>query len=490
MNEQPKALTEYTLIEQETIIAELNKVLKNHLNDSYNSFCRYRDYNKTYEHKNIYFYVPFFNKFFFISTEHLVKDLAYKNPNESVSERLLNYSKNNIFSMNDLSDIRHGYYSSFSEMSVIFPEVIDLFREHNQYCAINEYLEYYLNKKENAMAHGWRWYRYNKPTENALLEYAVLYLQYPQIEQLVKCGLQEIVLNWANDSSPLYQRSFKKGNNINEITKLPKFAWQRLKDEGISDIRIWNELRVWIQKDNLSKDQLDTILNLNITEAQTIKTIRSILNAEFDDKKLYTLDSLLNYLERVDMYQAIRTADSIVILRDYIKMALECGIKPITDSNSLKREHDVVMRNHQILMQEKRKQFQDSLGDLFAERGEKLSKYEFNDNGLVVISPKGIDDLLQEGSNNHNCVASYVERFAKGQSNIFFIRKEESPLDSYITIEVNSTFDRVKQAFYSSNREITNQRDLNFINSWIEHNKSVDKSLEIKEDKDITDDMF
>lgn len=490
MNEQPKALTEYTLIEQETIIDELNKVLRNHLNDSYNSFCRYLDYNNTYEHKNIYFYVPFFNKFFFISTDHLLKDLAYKGPHESVGERLLNYSKNSIFSMNDLSDIRHGYYGGFSEMSVIFPEVIDLFREHNPYCAINEYLEYYLNKKENAMTYGWRWYRYNKPTENALLEYAVLYLQYPQIEQLVKCGLQEIVLNWANDSSPLYQRSFKKGNNINEITKLPKFAWQSLKNKGISDIKIWNELRVWIQKDNLTKDQLDTVLNLNITEAQTIKLIRGILNSEYDGKKLYTLDSLLNYLERVDMYQAINTNDSIVILRDYIRMALECGVKPLTDSNSLKREHDVVMRNYHILMKEKRQEFQDSLGECFADRGEELSKYEFSNTELIVISPKCIDDLIKEGSNNHNCVASYFENFAKGQSNIFFIRKKDAPDDSYITIELNSDFSKIKQAFYSSNREITNQNDLYFINSWIEHNKQINKSIEIEKEKDITDDMY
>lgn len=489
MNEKPKALTEYTLIEQSSIVEALDQVLKNNLSTTYNRLL-YADYSKNYHAKNIYFYVPLLNKFFFVSTDYLIQDLLFHNIHEPVKERLLNYSKNSIFSIDELSDVKHGYYNSFSERSIIYPEVIELFREQNPYCAINEYKTFFEEKKRNATNYGWRWYRYNKAIENALLEYAMLYIQHPQIEQLVKCGFEDMVVDWANESSPLYQRNFKKGNNMNEITKLPKFAWQRLKNEGITSIGMWNELRVWIQKDDLTKDQLDTILNLGISDAQTIKSIRSILNSEFEDKKLYTLDSLLNYLERVDMYQAIRTSDAIVILRDYIKMALECGIKPLTDSNSLKREHDVVMRNHNILMQEKRKEFQDSLGDLFTGRGNELSKYEYANEDLMVIAPRYIDDLLKEGSNNHNCVGSYVERFAKSQSNIFFIRRKDNPDNSYITIEVNSDFNKVKQAFYSSNREITNQKDLDFINTWIEHNKQIGKSIDIEEDKDITDDMF
>lgn len=487
MNEKPKALTSYTQIEQEAIIEELNKVLRNHSNDSYRKFF-YLDYNKNYQSRNIYFFVPLLNKFFFVSTHHLLNDLNYYNIDESVNERLLNYSKNEVFSVNALSDVRHGYYSAYEERTMIFPEVIDKFIETNPYSAINNFKEYYEYMKNNVV--GYHHYRYNKSVQSILLEYAFLYVQYPQIEQLVKAGFEELVLNWTNDSSPLYARSFKKGNNMNEITKLPKFAWQRLKEENIHNISMWNELRVWIQKDNLTKDQLDTILNLGITEIQTIKAIRGILNAEYDGKKLYTLDSLLNYLERVDMYQAVRTIDAVVILRDYIKMALDCNIKPITDSNSLKREHDVAMRNYQTLLQEKREEFQSKLGSLFSERGNELSKYEFSNNGLTVIAPKTINDLIQEGSNNHNCVGSYTERFAKGQSNIFFIRKEEAPDKSYITIEVNSSLDKVKQAFYSSNREITNVDDLNFINSWIEHNKSVGKNLEVEEEKDIVDEMF
>lgn len=487
MNDKPKALTEYTLIEQETIVQELDKLLKNHLDEPYSRFF-YEDYQKNYHSRNLYFYVPLLNKFFFVNTQHLLNDLTYRNINDSVNTRLLNYSKNDIFSLDALSDVKYGYYIDFDSRTVIYPEIIDLFKEHNPYCAIYEYENFYRYKKENAQ---YNRYFYNRAINVELLCYAMTYIKYPQIEKLFKAGFEVMVSRWVREPSVMYARSFKNGNNLNEITKLPKFAWQRLKDEGISNIGMWNELRVWIQKDNLSKDQLDTILNLGITETQIIKAIRSVLSYEYNGKKLYTLDSLLNYLERVDMYQAIRTTDALMILRDYIKMAIDCNIEPITNSNSLKREHDVVMRNYQILMREKRQEFQDKLGDLFQERGQKISEYEYSNRGLVVIAPKTIDDLLQEGSHNHNCVGSYVERFAKGQSNIFFIRKEETLEDSYITIEVNGDFTIVRQAFYSSNREITNLNDLKFIEEWIENNKSINKgNKKLEEEKDITDDMF
>ena len=244
----------------------------------------------------------------------------------------------------------------------------------------------------------------------------------------------------------------------------------------------------------MSKYQLDIVLNLNIRDATTIKAIRNILNSEYNGKKLYTLDTLLNYLSRVDMYQAIPINDSITILRDYIKMCLECNIEPLTNSNSLKREHDVVMRNYNLIQREKynqkEKEKQITLNKKIEDRLKFLEKYKYQNEELEVIFPKNIEDLFQEGRNNHNCVGSYCERYASGNSNIGFIRKKDNPEQSYITIEVNSDFTKVNQAFYSSNRDITNIKDLKFINSWIDHNKDINQKEMNEIDKDITDDMF
>lgn len=491
MNEKPKALSEFTQIEQEAIISELNKLLERHKTESYSIFYYNTNYHKENMSKNIFFYVPSVNKFFYLPTDYLLPDLNYHYPNESVGDRLLNYDKNTIFSIDELHDIKHGYYGYFSDKTILYKEVIQKFVLNNEYSGIREYEEFVNNEKnqENRYQYGWTFS--NASLKELLLGYALTYIKYPQIEKMIKTGFKKMVISWTMNPTQLYLRNFKNGNNMNEITKLPKYAWQLLINEGIADVNMWNEYRVWIQKDDLSKDQLSTILNLNIRDTSTIKSIRTILNAEFDGKKLYTLDSLLNYLSRVDMYQAIGVNDALTILRDYIKMSLECSVKPITDSNSLKREHDVIMRQHNIYLRDKREEFQNACGELFKERGKELSKYEYEQNELIVVAPKEVHDLIVEGNQNHNCVGSYIERFAKGTSNIFFIRKKESPEDSYITIEVNSDFTKIKQAFYSSNREITKESDWVFINKWLEHNRDVSKDKNINhEEKDITDDMF
>lgn len=493
--EKPKSLTDYSLIDQQCITNRLDELLENHQNETYSNFF-YENYSHTKKAKNIYFYVPELKKFFFVSTEHLLRDLEYRYPTELVRDRIKNYSKNDVYYIDELADCKHGYYSSFDDKSIIYPEVIDLFKNDNPYSALQEYKDLMNKSRENQNNNYWRYGYYSLYEGNGEdLAYAITYLKYPQIEKMVKSEFENVVHSWIHDSSnlQLYPRSFKNGNNMNEITKLPKFAWQLLKDEGLTkDITKWNEFRVWIQKDNLSKEQLETILNLKIRDTQTIKAFRGILNAEYDSKKLYTLDSLLNYLSRVDMYQAIRSEEAIIILRDYIKMAIECKIEPVTNSNSLKREHDVTNRNHQLVLQAKREEFKANLGNIFKERSQELAKYEYHDDTLQVIVPKEMEDLLQEGRNNNNCVGGYIESFAKGRSNIFFIRKNDNPEKSYITIEVNNDFSGVRQAYYSSNREITNANDLNFISNWINHIKDVYKGKiqSLTMDKDIVDDMF
>ena len=493
--EKPKSLSEYTLIEQEIVKNKLNELLVNYKDKTYDYYCTYYSWRHKWEAKNIYFYVPELNSFFFMTPDHIVKDLEYRFPRETVNDNLMNYSINNIYSIDDIADCRHHYYESFENKSIVFPEVLELFREKNPYCSIDEYkdkIKFRQNNEAFRNFYGYCGFNFY-PNDIEELVYAIVYLKHPQIEKLVKSGLDDIVYKWIHDTNnlQLYSRSFKNGNNINEITKLPKFAWQLLKDEGMSrDITKWNEFRVWVQKDNLSKDQLETIINLKIRDTQVIKSIRSILNSEYNGKKLYTLDTLLNYLSRVDMYQAIRSNDAITILRDYIRMALDCGIEPVTNSNSLKREHDVTMRNYQILLQAKKEEYQASLGKPFKERSKELEKYEFRDEYLQAIVPKDMEDLLQEGRNNNNCVGGYIERFAKGTSNIFFIRKNDNPERSYITIELNNDFSDYRQAYYSSNRDITDPKDMNFIKKWIEKTKEIYNQKTLSLDKDITEDMF
>ena len=55
--------------------------------------------------------------------------------------------------------------------------------------------------------------------------------------------------------------------------------------------------------------------------------------------------------------------------------------------------------------------------------------------GLILIVPKSGDEIRNEGAKLHHCVGGYVERVARGETNIFFIRKVEAPDTPYFTME-------------------------------------------------------
>ena len=65
-------------------------------------------------------------------------------------------------------------------------------------------------------------------------------------------------------------------------------------------------------------------------------------------------------------------------------------------------------------------------------------KYEWAAMGMVVIVPERVSDLIAEGEKQHNCVGGYMERVAKGVTDVVFIRKEKAPEKSYITMEIQN----------------------------------------------------
>ena len=317
------------------------------------------------------------------------------------------------------------------------------------------------------------------------LKYLLLYTKAPQIEQLVKGGFQGMVYSCSGSFAryytskadiDLFLRNFKKGKNLSEITGLPNFAIKLLSDSAAKEnLRLWNEYRIWIQKEKLAKEGLETLLSFDLNNSSLFGKMRKLCNATFEGEKIYNINTLITYLERVDMYQAISNTDAIAILEDYFRMCRQMGVRPVKDSNSLKREHDVTARNHRDWMIAQREEFDKEIGTHIKNRAEFLGKYAFEDENYTVVIPTTVQDFINEGNQNHNCVGSYAHRFAEGKSNIFFVRKKENPEHSYITVELTGDCTSYRQAFLSSNQRITADADWDFINHWIENNDLVNK---------------
>ena len=95
---------------------------------------------------------------------------------------------------------------------------------------------------------------------------------------------------------------------------------------------------------------------------------------------------------------------------------------------------------------------QKAMEEIFA-NSEGVDAFSIKGKGLILIVPKSGDEIRNEGAKLHHCVGGYVERVAKGETSIFFIRKAKEPDKPYYTMEWRDN--RVIQCRGSHNCDMT-----------------------------------
>ena len=82
---------------------------------------------------------------------------------------------------------------------------------------------------------------------------------------------------------------------------------------------------------------------------------------------------------------------------------------------------------------------------VYKKQVENLTKwYSYEKDGLMIVVPKKVRDLIREGMEQHICVGQYVERVAKGRTHVVYIRRAAKPEESYVTMEIGRTHDVVQ----------------------------------------------
>ena len=68
----------------------------------------------------------------------------------------------------------------------------------------------------------------------------------------------------------------------------------------------------------------------------------------------------------------------------------------------------------------------------------RYGQYDFAADGLMIVVPETVVDLIEEGKAQHNCVGGYMRRIAAGETDVVFIRHQEDPAASYVTMEIKN----------------------------------------------------
>lgn len=142
---------------------------------------------------------------------------------------------------------------------------------------------------------------------------------------------------------------------------------------------------------------------------------------------------------------------------DYLTMCSEMGKVKEKYPENLFQEHARAMRRYEV-----------AKADIDARKWEKivptLKSYEYEGSKFRIISPKTPVDMVDEASQQHNCLKSYIDSVADGRTKIFFMRRNDAPDQSLVTIEVHLD-DSIGQVYAAGNRQPTRECK-EFVAEW------------------------
>lgn len=103
-----------------------------------------------------------------------------------------------------------------------------------------------------------------------------------------------------------------------------------------------------------------------------------------------------------------------------------------------KKAHDRVMKEYQDRQDEmvrRRKIQMEKMIKAALKQAADVPAMMMRYKDLMIILPKDAEEIKQEGRVLHHCVGTYVERVARGETMILFVRRIEAPEEPYFTLE-------------------------------------------------------
>jgi hypothetical protein len=250
------------------------------------------------------------------------------------------------------------------------------------------------------------------------------------------------------------------GTSPKDILGVPKFVLKYIRENqnvGTYEIK---QIKSALKKvDGNRFRELMSIVKDESTIRELCNTLDNLI--EIHDTYGYNnLKKLTLYIFReIRMTQGIDSpSNGAGLLRDYIRMATKLGQEYEKYPKSLKKEHDITMMNYKVQQDAMKKQ---EFADMVV--SEPYKRLEYKKKDFSIITPKEMQDLINEGNELSHCVASYVESIVSGRCQILFLRDTKRLEEPLATIEVRG--ENVRQARGFANRALrVAERD--FVAEW------------------------
>lgn len=274
------------------------------------------------------------------------------------------------------------------------------------------------------------------------------------MEYLIKIGLYRLARDL---SSGIGSRINEKGKGVTELLKIPKQYIGILKElNGNSDIlRILqvchengifptaNQVRCFYESQGCKTPLIE------MTKYASLQKIMNYIEKQYtsikepEENTGCCWQSVYSTKHSKDKNSSNEKKDHLANdWLDYVKWCkeLKYDLKNefILFPNNFYPVHDRVLKEYQDMLDErkrKEKEAQERLIKKVLNECSNIPALQMKAKGLVIIIPKDASELLKEGQILHHCVGTYVERVAKKETLILFIRRQDNPDNPYFTLE-------------------------------------------------------
>lgn len=277
-----------------------------------------------------------------------------------------------------------------------------------------------------------------------LIQYLGEYTRRPQMEILVKLGYFQIIsdlvmrrkphgdiLDWSAVKAPDF---FRLSKHDFRLFRDGRCCFEDLKDfrllrrrELVRDISEFSALRSGL--DGAFSPVCKGARLAGVKLDRAVRYIRS-----FEEDKAVMAQIWVDYLEAAGKLKYDLSRDDVRLpaeLMDRHDKAAE-AVSVIEDEEKVKR---------------------------YKVRRAKLEKqFAFSADGLSIVVPGGVHDIVREGRILKHCVGGYADRHVDGKTTILFLRKASAPSVPYVTIEI-STENNCKKLSVIQIHGYKNERD-------------------------------
>ena len=309
----------------------------------------------------------------------------------------------------------------------------------------------------------------NMPTVAMRYEDAIQkYIEFPKLEWICKMGLNRLakdIIYYRYGS--MVGKIREKGSTIYEILGLNKVNTKLLQavDGDHYELRLLQvaqEIGLQFKPEQLREYYETFTCNTELLKQANRKTtLHKIVKYITKESEKYPIGesgecwrySYMRYREREDP-RIERKRNMAKDWLEYLKWCKELGYDLddmfIYMPKNFKKVHDRTAKEYQEHMdkkaaaekkrrereaQKRMEETRRALEEILGENKGVQNAFQVKGKGLLLVVPVSAEDIRAEGAALHHCVGTYVDRVARGETNIFFIRKEKEPDKPYFTME-------------------------------------------------------